>query len=453
MLARIRHAFRSFFGPVLRDRRGVAAVFLAVALVPLIGATGLAIDSALGYLLKTRMSKSLDSAGLAAGRIALDDNADEVARQYFDANFGANAEINVTDFDFELDPTLHFVTLTAEATRPTYFMRVFGHDTMTVAARSVIERQTTGMELALVLDNTGSMQDDDKFETMQQAAYDLIEIIYGDDETIDNLWISVVPFVTSVNIGTSHKSWIKTTDRVYTSPNSWNSSNTKPWAGCVVARSPSLDVDDTPPSGGLWSSWRWVNNLPSGANGNRNYACPAPIKGLTAARTEIDAALAAMSAAPKASGTATNYGLVWGWRTLSPLWRGLWGGSTPSELPLDYNTDRMEKVAVVLTDGENQMVQNHYTSYGTWSDHGFTSLAQTTDFLDAKTTQVCDAMKAEGIRIFSIIFGPAPDADAQELLRDCATTEAMYYYAPSNEDLDDAFRAIGGQLANLMIVE
>ncbi len=88
--------FAAFFGPVLRDRRGVAAVFLAVALVPLIGAVGLAIDSSLGYLLKTRMGKALDTAGLAAGRVALDANADEVAQQFFDANFGtSNASVTV----------------------------------------------------------------------------------------------------------------------------------------------------------------------------------------------------------------------------------------------------------------------------------------------------------------------------------------------------------------------
>ena len=91
-----------------RDRRGVAAVFLAVALVPLIGAVGLAVNSSLGYLLKTRMGKSLDTAGLAAGRVALDANAKEVAQQFFDANFGKSQRQRQgrAEFDFELDDDL-----------------------------------------------------------------------------------------------------------------------------------------------------------------------------------------------------------------------------------------------------------------------------------------------------------------------------------------------------------
>ena len=106
MVRRSIAAFRSFFGPVLRDQRGVAAVFLAVALIPLIGAVGLAVDSSLGYLLNTRMGKALDTAGLAAGRIALDANAEAVARQYFDANFGKNTAQSTRHFNFEVDPDL-----------------------------------------------------------------------------------------------------------------------------------------------------------------------------------------------------------------------------------------------------------------------------------------------------------------------------------------------------------
>jgi Flp pilus assembly protein TadG len=432
---------------ILRDRGGVAAVFLAVALVPMAGAVGLAIDSSLGYLLRTRMSKSLDAAGLAAGRVALDENAEDTARDFFDANFGAGLQnVEVTDFGFELDESMHFVTLTAEATMPTYFMRIFGHDQMRVAARTVIERQTTGMELALVLDNTGSMQDDDKFETMQQAAYDLVDIIFGDDDVVENVWISVVPFVASVNIGTAHKAWLPATDRVYTSPSSWGSPSST-WKGCVLARAYPRDTDDAPPSVMKFASYRWT------AQTNRNYACGAPILPLTASRTAIDAALGAMAAAPKAGGTTANLGLAWGWRTLSPRWRGLWGGATPAELPLDYDTDQMEKVAVILTDGQNQLVHDHYTAYGFPSALGFSSTNQSRSMLDGRMSETCEAMKAESIRIFSIIFGDDPNTETQELFEDCATSEAMYYYAPTNADLSRAFRAIGGQLANLMIVE
>jgi hypothetical protein len=80
------------------------------------------------------------------------------------------------------------------------------------------------------------------------------------------------------------------------------------------------------------------------------------------------------------------------------------------------------------------------------------TIAQGRAALDARMAGTCTAMKAQGIRIYSITFG-GPDATAQNLFRGCATTPAMYYHAPSRDELRDAFRAIGGELANLRIVE
>ncbi len=160
-------------------------------------------------------------------------------------------------------------------------------------------------------------------------------------------------------------------------------------------------------------------------------------------------------------GTTGNLGLSWGWRTISPHWRGLWGGETPTTHPLDYGTPFMDKVVVILTDGQNQfydhdsgaMPRSDYTAYGRLEALGVTTLAQGRAILDARMAGTCAAMKAEGIRIYAITFGASPDATAQALFRNCASTPAMYYHAPTNAILSDAFRAIGGELANLRIVE
>lgn len=472
---------RRFVTRLARDHRGVAAVFLAVSLVPMAGAVGLAIDSSIGYLLKTRMSKSLDAAGLAAGRIALDENADEQAEEFFNANFGTSVgNVHLDDFTFDLDDTGHFVTLTATATTPTYFMRIFGHDEMTVSARTVIERQTTGMELALVLDNTGSMWGT-PFSTMKAAAEELVDILYGDEDEIENLWVSVVPYTATINIGPGRTGWIKTSDRVHTNPAAFSPDT---WRGCIMARANPRDANDDPPGTEKWSSFlypattrtqdnKWpplvtsIADQNKGTESNRNTArgpnlgCPSSITPLTASRATIDAALDAMGPVHR-GGTASNLGLAWGWRTLSPRWRGLWGGDTPADLPLDYGTDFMDKVVVLLTDGNNNFhdqdtasgtPKSDFTAYGRLDDMGVSTTAQGRALLDARMAGSCTAMKAEGIRIYTIIFGGAPDTTTRNLFTNCATNPSMYYYAPNNADLAKAFRAIGGQLANLLIVE
>ena len=78
-----------------------------------------------------------------------------------------------------------------EATTLTVFMRIFRQDSMTVFSRMVIERKTNGLELALALDNTGSMWGS-KFSAMQTAAFDLVSIIYGGETVVDNMWVSIV---------------------------------------------------------------------------------------------------------------------------------------------------------------------------------------------------------------------------------------------------------------------
>jgi Flp pilus assembly protein TadG len=476
------------------DRRGAAAVFLAVALVPMAGAVGLAIDSSLGYMLRTRLSKSLDAAGLASGRVALDDNAEDVARDFFYANFGATTGgVEVTDVGFELDETMHFVTLTAEATMPTYFMRVFGQEEMRVRARTVIERETTGMELALVMDNTGSMWDSDTktdiagtpFEAMRDAALDLIDIIYDENEELDNVWVSLVPFVATVNVGTGRTGWLDPTDQIFKGSSPFTA---EAWKGCVMARAYPYDGDDTPPATQPFFSYAYpktstdnayppVNSSYKATNAaakGPNLACGSAITPLTKSRTAIEAGINEMKPWRR-GGTAGNIGLAWGWRTISPRWRGLWG---EADLPLDYGTDYMDKVVVLLTDGNNEFYNlpftkdkkgnvtspgdettpSDYTAYGRVNAPGPVGLAKSAiaggrEVLDARMLETCAAMKAQKIRIYTIIFGDRPTPETKELYEACATSTAMYHYAPSNADLAKAFRKIGGQLANLMIVE
>lgn len=479
MLARIICAVRAAVAPVLRDTTGATAVFFAIALVPMLGAVGLAVDSSLGYLLKSRLSKSLDTAGLAAGRVALNDDAAEVARRYFDANFGAETgSITMTEFSYELDPTRQFVTLTAEATAPTVFMRLFGHDTVTVSARTKIERRITGLELALVMDNTGSMWGD-PFNAMQRAAFDLVDIVYGGEEEIENLWISLVPYTATVNIGPGRTGWLVAGD-----PARAGSYPAPGWWGCVRAR-PTRDETDDPPSIMAFSSflypstakvlvdgeWKDLDNhwpplklALADRNDGRgpNLGCGPAITPLTKSRATIRAGIANMGPWHR-GGTAGNLGLSWGWRTISPRWRGLWGGETPATHPLDYGTPLMEKVVVILTDGNNQFYDHDkahaplsdFTAYGRVEELAV-SLNQGRQRLDARMARTCAAMKAAGITIYTITFGSGgggPDKTAQTLFRNCASKPSLYYHAPSNADLAGVFKAIGGELANLRIVE
>ena len=469
-----------------RDQRGNAAVIFCFCAVPLAAGAGLAIDTMLAYSVEDQLQKSLDAAGLAAGRTALPEDVEADARSYFNTNFGAGADFaELTDFDVDVNEVGDELTLTASAQMQTRFMRLFGHDTVTVAARTVINRETRGMELALVLDNTGSMVDDNKIGGLKTAAHDLMNILYGDKDTARDLWVAVVPYIASVNIGTANKSFLAASDRVNTNPAAYSPDS---WEGCVLSRATPRDQNDDPPSVARFSSYLypdianpttsgWQNDWGTGRspktrkyvtskNGveywegyGPNVGCPTPITPLVPEKSKITAAIDAQRPWYR-GGTIISEGLVWGWRVLSPRWRGLWSGADAT-LPLDYANGETDKVIVLLTDGDNQMlVQTYngnkispYTAYQSHTTLGVTSEAAAKTVLDTKTTTICSAIKSHGVLIYTISFGSVPSAGGQALLRSCASRPEFYFHSPNGAALRTAFRTIGGQLSNLRIAQ
>jgi len=223
---------------LLYCERGSVFVLMAAALFMLITVTGVAVDMARLQTLEEKISSSLDAAGLAAGTTAASAPSTLPsycttlgqttwvgcqAQKYFNANFPSgylsSGPITVSA---TLSSDLTTISLNASTTQNTTIMQAIGVKTMAVAAASTIARKVTGMELVLVLDNTGSMSDPvnpadsntPKITALKNALTNtggLLDILYGSgNDTASNLWVGVVPFTYMVNIGTNYSSWIDT---------------------------------------------------------------------------------------------------------------------------------------------------------------------------------------------------------------------------------------------------
>ncbi len=453
-------------------------MFVGFAILPILAAVGLSADAWLAFIVENKLSRAIDTAGLAAGRVAYKSYADTDARDFFDANFpDGYLSATVTDFDIQWSADREIVTISATAQLPTRFMHLFGFENVTVTSRGVIRRENRGMELTLVMDNTGSMRSGGKMSTMKDAALDLVDIIYGDETTLPNVWISVVPYTAAVNVGPEYEDWLDVNDRVFDVPDPYDPSD---WKGCVEARAAPFDGDDTVPADEPFTSFfyaadvdnEWTSSDVDETNEAQNdgygpnLGCGPAITPLTQSKATVVDAIDEMLPWHR-GGTTGNLGLSWGWRTISPDWRGLWQGETPADMPLDYGTPLMDKVVVILTDGQNQFFDwtdhtpdggngpegSDYTAYGRLNEFGFATLGAARDELDQRMAETCQAMKDQGIIIYTITFGPSPDAQAQDLFRDCATTPAQYFHSPDNDTLADVFKSIGQALSNLRIVE
>jgi Flp pilus assembly protein TadG len=491
--------FRRF----IRDRAGAVAVLVALASIPVAASAALAVDLGLAYVVRSRLITAIDAAALAGTRSISSPTRDAEIRSWFWANYGrADINRNVGWLGTEIEGPIiavedegRQVRVSVNARVPTVFMRLFGQDSLTVGVENVARRAELGMELSLVLDITGSMAGS-KIASLRDAATELVTILYGSRETVNNLWVAVVPYVASVNLGSQHTGWLVAGSL---NPNAYLN---RTWSGCVEARHANgHDRTDATPSEVPFRPYLWVStrnkysvkgdndwtastiteqnqaSLPDNTAVGPNLGCGTPVLPLTAAKSTVLSRIAALQATFR-GGTMANLGLQAGWFTLSPRWRGLWGDAS---LPNVYDHELIRKVVVMMTDGENQWYDwpggapgsgpsgwtddndADYTAYGRIKENrlgltgaqsswrGATGRAATE--INARMSQLCTAMKAQNIMIYTVVFNVASNSPAQALYQGCATTPQHYFNSPTQADLRAAFRAIGEQLANLRLTQ
>lgn len=455
-----------------RTRRGNIAVMTALLAVPAIGAVGVAVDLGRAYMLHNRMTTAIDAAALAGGRVLTTANVGADVRMYYYANIPPDflgATVGAPTITVAADNETMVVR--ASATLPTTFIRVLGIDHVPVSVSNQVRRTVRGMELALVLDVTGSMWSSNKIGQLRDSAKDLVNILFGSNETSRTLWISLVPYTATVNLGADRQGWLAAA-----SPRAADYQPST-WRGCVEAR-PSHDADELPPSsapftaflyrstlglhaGGGDNDWPPINDpLPYTDNNNRtgpNVGCGPPVLPLSGNKAEILGRIDALRGVNR-GGTMANIGLQAGWFTLSPLWRGLWGGPTPAGLPLDYDTPDVDKAVVLLTDGSNEWYDHpkpptgDYTAYGRLSEGrlGTTTASQATSRINSRMTDLCTAMKARKITIYTITLMVTSET-TKSLYRSCASQPTYYFNSPTSAELRGIFQQIGSQLSNLRL--
>lgn len=441
---------RQFLKRWIDNERGATLPMIAISIIPVVTAIGLAVDASRGYTARAALSHALDSAALAAASVPGGGAPAEAAMNaYFQANFTeANYDISVTPVMVE---TGRKITVSAEISIPTTFMRVVGIDNMTVSSVAEATKELRGLELALVLDNTGSMRGQ-KIESLRTAAQDLVDILFDGDTQKEHLKISVIPYSYVVNVGAEAEAYVDPAGEPF------DPFTPSAWKGCVMARDYPDDVLDVP-SVLEWERHWWESGDdnfwppidPSSCFGEGpNLGCPTPILPLTGQKGDIDDALGDMEAWCR-GGTFSNAGMIWGWRTLTP------GAPFSQALPAD--TAGYDKAAVLMTDGVNQWVRNRFssqssdkTAYGRVHEGrlGITSTSAAGDAIDARLEEVCNNMKADDILIYTITFA-LDDEDTKSLFRDCATDPAKYFDSPNEQELRTAFQRIADELSNLRL--
>ena len=407
----------------LKCERGVVAMTTGLILIPIVLVAAVGVDLARLHMVESKLVQAVDSAALAAARVAGTEFQDDDLQQFFDANFPDGYMGTVVEpLDVDYNDVTGQVEVIARATMPTSIMRVAHIDTMDVTARSLVVRKQVPMEVALVLDVTGSMGGS-KILALKQSAEDLLNILFGSAAQSDDLAVAIVPFSARVRVGNEYDEWLDGA-----APGGWN--------GCVEVRAGDPGTDATIPAdaefdpstnvqltGWYYNGYQWVYGAYTA-----NPPCPTKMQPLTGTKSTLVTKVQSLAAGGT---TRTDIGAIWGWRAVSADWGGIWDADPgrPSD------DDDVIKAVVLMTDGQN--VPN-YSSLST---------AQA----DARLAEVCENMKENGVIVYSITF-QAPLA-VDPLFRDCASDVGKFYKSPTAADLRTAFQLIAGQLSELRIAE
>jgi Flp pilus assembly protein TadG len=464
--------FLSRFQCLSRLRRaedGNMIILVAISLLPVIATVGLGVDVARAYAVKSRMAAALDAAALAVGSSSgTDAQLSAVAQKFFDANYppgalGASPSVAVK-------VTGDVISASASASLDTVFMKVAGIDQVPIDVQSKVNRQIAGLELAMVLDNTGSMTSNNNIQAVRDAANQMTDILFGTATVHPSLKIALVPYSAAVNPGSVAPGLI-------TSGDTYAPGSALGWKGCVVERAGSNGDGDTSAAVAPWTRYNWLpaldNNysltnastvLSNPSNGNAstgpNLGCPTAITPLTNVKADLTPAINAMEAWSR-GGTLSDVGMAWGLRVLSP--------EPPFTEGLPWNTPKWSKAVILMTDGDNLLykltsntgtnkvnnaVNSDYSAYGRLDELGRIGTTSTTTaktIINNRLSGVCDAMKAKNIIVYTVTFTSGINQATKDIYKSCASDPSKYFDSPTQDELKSSFRAIATSLSNLRV--
>ncbi len=234
------------FARFLPDHRASAIPLFAIAIIPLFGFVGVAVDYSRANSVRTAMQSALDSTALMLSKEAQALNSAQItqkANEYFLAMFQRPEAKNVavsTTFSSPQQGSF-ILTLSGSATVDAKFVKLLNQSVLNLTASTEVKWGMKRLELALVLDNTGSMASSGKLAALKTASHNLIDTLKNAAKKPGDVKISIIPFDTRVNVGSGNKtaSWLNFS--VY-------GVNPDTWTGCVADRTQPHDVRDTTPS-------------------------------------------------------------------------------------------------------------------------------------------------------------------------------------------------------------
>jgi Flp pilus assembly protein TadG len=490
-----------------KDEAGAVAVVFAVSLIPLIGFAGFALDYARASLGRAQLQAAVDSAGLAVAHLPRNTSVtvlQQKASDWVNTNLAGKGLGPVTVIAEKVGTSIRF---TASTTVGLSLFRILRKEPIAVSAGNEISWDLGKVEIALVLDNTGSMVNggSPKLQNLKTAATSLANQLEDAAAKPEQVKVAVVPFSMTVNVGSQYStaSWIDKDGKSPVNKQIFYNSNPSrfdlfgklnlAWGGCIEGRESPHDVQESPPneadpatlyvpffapdepgnkssssyyndylddlkqSGTPWKErqgnvekynlQKYGTTRRTGTSGIGYKFGPnagCALQPLLRLTQDMAAVRQKIDDMTAVGDTNIAMGLVWGWHVLSP--------NAPFGDGVAYNTPDLTKFVIQnLVAGNNN--GSIYSGLGyIWQGRlGITSgdADARENAMDSRLRTLCTNVKATGIQIFTVRVEVT--SGRSDLLEKCATSPDMFSNVANSTDLASVFSRIGDKITQLRL--
>jgi Flp pilus assembly protein TadG len=457
-----------------RDERGAVGLIFGLSIIPMMGITGVAVDYARASSVRAELQMAADATALALAKDAVTLDAGQTytrAQAVFNGNYGKRFESELT----ALTVTRQTDRFKVEAKAHVKYsvLPILGLNGTDVVVSSTSGWGVNKIEIALVLDNTGSMGWSNKMPELKKAlcgnttcssttpTSGFVRQMQDAAIDADQIRVALVPFDTTVRVPASVQasvvaapatpgtvsyggagycgtapvtaqrvSWFRFAERdkdtiasdrdafgVWVGRGCGVGRITKAtWQGCLWDRDQTGNRDTT----AVGVTPTSIETLyPAVTCRSNNLARMASLMDVKANGPQLITALAAMQ---PSGNTNLTIGVNWGMNMLMP------GQPMSNAIPAEPNLSRF---MILLTDGDN--TENRQTG----------SAAA----IDARARLACTNAKAQGITIYAIrvIEGN------KSLLQDCSSGPGYYYEVSNAAQIDDVFKSIAGRIGSIRL--
>ncbi|MEO3415712.1 pilus assembly protein TadG-related protein [Roseovarius sp. CAU 1744] len=346
----VRHKLVPWLNRFRQKEDGAVVAFSLFLIILFLVMAGLGIDTMRHEMQRTRLASVADAASLAGAAAANNDAAKEAVREYFAKNGMADQLDAFGPDDVQITLNTSKVTVNTSLTVDTYLLGLSGVHTLSAAATATAEKRIPKLEIALVLDVSGSMAGD-KLADLKVAAKQFVTTILDSADPGDAI-ISIVPFSFGVT----------PSDNLF---NALNVAETHNYSTCIVFQESEFDNTAISPtqqyaqqiytsrydvSGNfqtLNSSWRSCYT--------DDYFRVLPY---SISETDLHAKIDSLEADGNTSG---HLGIKWAAGLLDPAFQPvvtqlIADGDVDAGLtnvPSEYNELATQKVVVMMGDGKN----------------------------------------------------------------------------------------------------